>query len=72
MPETFSIYIPEENMKAAVLQGPRRIEIEDFPDPEVEPDGVVVKVRASGICGSDLHPYKLSTTKMVLGPRKQR
>ncbi|HEY92008.1 MAG TPA: zinc-binding dehydrogenase [Dehalococcoidia bacterium] len=54
-------------MKAAVLQGPRKIEIENIPDPEVEPDGVVVKVRASGICGSDLHPYKLSITKMVLG-----
>ena len=54
-------------MKAAVLQGPRKIEIEDIPDPEVEPDGIVVKVRASGICGSDLHPYKLSSTKMVLG-----
>jgi 2-desacetyl-2-hydroxyethyl bacteriochlorophyllide A dehydrogenase len=54
-------------MKAAVLQGPRRIEIEDVPDPEVEPNGVVVKVRACGICGSDLHPYKLSSARMVLG-----
>ena len=54
-------------MKAAVLKCPRRIEIEDIPDPEVEPDGIVVRVRASGICGSDLHPYKLSTTEMVLG-----
>ena len=54
-------------MKAAVLQGPRRIEIEDIADPEVEPDGIVVKVRASGICGSDLHSYKLSSIKMVLG-----
>ena len=53
-------------MKAAVFQGPRMIEIEDVPDPEVEPNGVVVKVNACGICGSDLHPYKLATAKMVL------
>lgn len=54
-------------MKAAVFQGPREIKIEDVPDPKVEPDGVVVKVKAAGICGSDLHPYKLASAKMTFG-----
>jgi len=46
-------------MKAAVLHGACDIRIEDRPKPIVEPDGVLVKVKACGICGSDLHPYKL-------------
>jgi 2-desacetyl-2-hydroxyethyl bacteriochlorophyllide A dehydrogenase len=54
-------------MKAAVFQGARRIEIEEVPDPEVEPEGIVLKVAAAGICGSDLHPYKLAQNKMIFG-----
>jgi len=45
-------------MKAAVLHGANDITVEDVPEPEVGPDGVVVKVRACGICGSDLHAYR--------------
>ena len=45
-------------MKAAVFHGTRDITIEDIPEPKVEPNGVVIKVKACGICGSDLHLYK--------------
>lgn len=45
-------------MKAAVFHSARDITIEDVPEPRVEPDGVVIKVKACGICGSDLHLYK--------------
>jgi len=45
-------------MKAAVFIGERQFKIEDLPVPVAEPDGVVVRVRASGICGSDLHLYR--------------
>lgn len=45
-------------MKAAVLKGPERIEVEEVPDPVVEPDGIVVKVKAAGVCGSDIHVYR--------------
>jgi len=41
-------------MKAAVLMGDRDIRYQDFPTPETMPDTVKVKVRASGICGSDV------------------
>ena len=46
------------SMKAAVLRGPRDIRTETVPEPRVEPDGIVIKVKACGICGSDLHVYK--------------
>jgi 2-desacetyl-2-hydroxyethyl bacteriochlorophyllide A dehydrogenase len=45
-------------MKAAVLRGPRDIRTETVREPRVEPDGIVIKVKACGICGSDLHVYK--------------
>jgi threonine dehydrogenase-like Zn-dependent dehydrogenase len=47
-------------MKAAILRGPQEIRIENVPKPMVEPDGIIVRVRACGICGSDLHVYKQS------------
>ena len=44
-------------MRGAVQIGIEQIQVLDVPDP-VGGDGMaVVKVRAAGICGSDLHPY---------------
>lgn len=45
-------------MKAAVLKGPLDIRMETVADPVVEPDGIIIKVKTCGICGSDLHVYK--------------
>jgi 2-desacetyl-2-hydroxyethyl bacteriochlorophyllide A dehydrogenase len=45
-------------MKAAMLRGPQDIRTESVVDPKVEADGVIIKVKACGICGSDLHVYK--------------
>ncbi|MDD5127591.1 MAG: alcohol dehydrogenase catalytic domain-containing protein [Dehalococcoidales bacterium] len=45
-------------MKAAVLHGKRDIRMENIPNPKVEPGSIVIKVRACGICGSDLHIYR--------------
>ena len=45
-------------MRAVTFQAPGEVRIEEKPDPEVgAPDDVVVRVEASGICGSDLHIY---------------
>ena len=45
-------------MKAVILEGKRDIKVGDFPDPVLTgPDGVVVRVERSAICGSDLHFY---------------
>jgi threonine dehydrogenase-like Zn-dependent dehydrogenase len=46
-------------MKAAIFQGPGRIEVHDVPDPVIEnPDEVIVKVSYCCICGSDLWMYR--------------
>ena len=41
-------------MKAAILRGKRDIRCETVPDPKIEAGGIIVKVKACGICGSDL------------------
>jgi threonine dehydrogenase-like Zn-dependent dehydrogenase len=45
-------------MRGVVLLGERQVEVRDFPDPVPGPDDVVVEMKASGICGSDLRPYR--------------
>jgi len=43
---------------AVTFQEPGRVALEERPDPEpLAPDDAVVKIDASGICGSDLHIY---------------
>jgi len=45
-------------MKAALLTGVRQIEIREVPAPRpVRDDDVLVRSRAVGVCGSDLHYY---------------
>ncbi|MBL7152654.1 MAG: galactitol-1-phosphate 5-dehydrogenase [Phycisphaerae bacterium] len=42
-------------MKALVYTAPYSFEYSDFPDPAVGDDDVLVRVKACGICGSDVH-----------------
>ncbi len=44
-------------MKAAVFHTPQEFRTENVPYPVLEPGSVIVKVKACGICGSDLHFY---------------
>ena len=44
-------------MKAAVFKGPFKFAIEDRPMPEPGLHEVLVKIKAVGICGSDLHGF---------------
>jgi threonine dehydrogenase-like Zn-dependent dehydrogenase len=46
-------------MKGVVFLGNRRAEVKDFPVPEPADDEVLVRVMATGICGSDLSVYRL-------------
>jgi 2-desacetyl-2-hydroxyethyl bacteriochlorophyllide A dehydrogenase len=57
----------EEIMKAAVFHGPRDIRFEEVERPKLEEDGVLLRVRACGICGSDLHTYRHGMFQEVLG-----
>lgn len=45
-------------MDGVVFTGNRTLEIRQFPDPTPAPDEVVLEIRASGMCGSDLHYYR--------------
>lgn len=45
-------------MKAAVMQTPGTITIEELPVPEAGPDEVLIKVMAVGVCGSDVHYFE--------------
>ena len=44
-------------MKAAAVFGIKDIRLVKVSDPVCEPDGVIIKVKACGICGSDMHVY---------------
>lgn len=44
-------------MKALLLTAPSQLEYVDFPDPKPADDEVLVRVRACGICGSDIHGW---------------
>jgi len=52
-------------MKALVLKDYGRFAVEDFPVPELQPDEVLVRVRACGICGSDVHGMDGSTGRRI-------
>ena len=65
-------------MKGIVFTGDRRLELQDFPDPTPGPGEVVLEIKASGMCGSDLKFYRaaagaaaaglgLGTGKLVIG-----
>jgi threonine dehydrogenase-like Zn-dependent dehydrogenase len=45
-------------MKAVVFLGDCELELMEFPDPTPGPDEVVLEIKASGMCGSDLHHYR--------------
>jgi 2-desacetyl-2-hydroxyethyl bacteriochlorophyllide A dehydrogenase len=47
-------------MKAAVFHAPQNFKIEEVPYPKLERDGVIIKVKDCGICGSDLHYFNMT------------
>ncbi|HWC09024.1 MAG TPA: alcohol dehydrogenase catalytic domain-containing protein [Solirubrobacterales bacterium] len=45
-------------MRAVTFQGPEQVRVEEKPEPElVAADDAIVRIEATGICGSDLHIY---------------
>ncbi len=45
--------------KVAMLTGPKKIEVKEFPIPTVlEDDDILVKVEGCGVCGTDVHEWK--------------
>ena len=52
-------------MKALLLKRHMELELADMPVPEIAPGEVLVRVKACGICGSDVHGFDGSTGRRV-------
>ncbi len=52
-------------MKALVLEEYNKLVYKDVPDPHIGPDEVLVRVKACGICGSDVHGLDGSTGRRI-------
>jgi L-iditol 2-dehydrogenase len=52
-------------MKALLLTDYKQLAVTDMPTPDVGDDEVLVRVRACGICGSDVHGYDGSTGRRI-------
>jgi 2-desacetyl-2-hydroxyethyl bacteriochlorophyllide A dehydrogenase len=52
-------------VRALVYLGPRRMELQEAPDPEPGKGEVVVRTVASAICGSDLHGFREASPRRI-------
>jgi threonine dehydrogenase-like Zn-dependent dehydrogenase len=48
----------DKTMRGVVFLGERELELREFPDPTPGPGEVVLEIKASGMCGSDLKTYR--------------
>jgi D-arabinitol dehydrogenase (NADP+) len=46
------------SMKALTIHRPNHVDVQDVPVPVPDPDGVLVRVAACGICGTDVHIFR--------------
>ena len=54
-------------MRGIVFLGDRNLELQSFDDPAPGPGDVVLEIKASGMCGSDLHFYRAADGPATLG-----
>ena len=52
-------------MKALLLTAEKQLEIQDVAAPDVADDAVLIRVKACGICGSDVHGYDGSSGRRI-------
>jgi len=48
-------------VKAALILQPKQIKMQKLPRPVLAPDELLVRVMASGICGTDVHIFQVNT-----------
>ncbi len=51
-------------MRGIVFTGHSKVELQEFPDPTPGPGEVVLEIKASGMCGSDLKVYRAAPGEM--------
>ena len=59
-------------VRAAVMTAPGTLEVRRFPVPDPEPGAVVMRVRLSGICGTDKHTFRGETIQYAGTPHERR
>jgi threonine dehydrogenase-like Zn-dependent dehydrogenase len=61
--------VKAERVLAAVRVGPERIELEEFPMPEIPDDGALLRMEVAGICGTDVKMYEAPqvTEPVIMG-----
>jgi len=53
-----------KTMKGIVYKGDKMAEVKEFPIPKPEKKEVLVKIKATTICGSDMHKWRTSRTEL--------
>ena len=58
-----------EQVRAALRTGPGKMEIREYPMPDIPEDGALVKMEVAGICGTDVKLYAKppSTSPVIMG-----
>lgn len=58
-----------EQVRAALRTGPGKMEIREYPMPDIPEDGALLKMEVAGICGSDVKLYAKppSTSPVIMG-----
>jgi threonine dehydrogenase-like Zn-dependent dehydrogenase len=59
-------------VRAAVMTAPGTLEVQRFPVPDPEQGAVVMRVRLSGICGTDKHTFRGETIQYAGTPHERR
>src|SRR6185503_760234 len=53
------------DMRALLLSEYKKLSVVEMPTPEIGDDEALVRVRACGVCGSDIHGYDGSTGRRI-------
>lgn len=57
-----------DTMRGVIFTGDGHVEVREFPKPTPEGTEVLVEMKASGLCGSDMHPYRDPPEKWAEAP----
>ena len=51
--------------RVAMLTGPKKIEVQELPIPPLGDDDILVRVEGAGICGTDVHEWKMDPFGLI-------